>query len=149
MQTVIPPEPVGPKVPEAIALVQSMMGLRGAPMPLVIVRERVLKSDIDDLDPEVSHVVFVALKDWMSAAKAAAARCKWIRIEHFLFLDLKQTMNKDVWRHQICLKPAFPTHQLPVIRLQDPVSRVLGCKVGDVVQTSRPSGMYYRLVKDV
>jgi DNA-directed RNA polymerase subunit H (RpoH/RPB5) len=148
IESVIPPEPVGPKIPEALELVQRMMALRGSPMPTVVARDRVLKSDVDELDLEASHVVFVALKEWMSAAKAAAARCTWVRIEHFLLLDLRQALNKDMWRHQRILKHPFTLKQLPVIKLHDPVVRVLGCKVGDVIQTQRSDGFYYRVVKE-
>jgi DNA-directed RNA polymerase subunit H (RpoH/RPB5) len=148
IEPVIPPEPVGPKVPEALELVQRMMALRGHPMPLVLARDRVLKSDIDELDPEVPHVVFVALKEWMSAAKAAAARCTWVRIEHFLLLDLRQALNKDMWRHQKILKMHHPIRSLPIIKLQDPVVKILGCKAGDIIQTQRSDGLYYRIVKD-
>jgi hypothetical protein len=142
---VIPPEPTGPAVPEAVVLVQRMMGLRGSAIPTVIVRDRVLKSDIDELDPAEKHVVFVATREWMSAARAAASKITWIRIEHFLLLELKQALNQDVWRYHLCTRP--PSSKLPGIEQTDAIVRILGLKVGDVLEITRPSGIYYRIVK--
>ena len=78
IETVIPPTPTRPLVPEAIELVNRMMRLRGGATPTVIIRDRVLKSDIDELDYDLTHVIFVATKEWLSVAKAAAARCKQV-----------------------------------------------------------------------
>jgi len=72
IETVIPPTPTRPMVPEAIELVNRMMRLRGGATPTVIIRDRVLKSDIDELDYDLTHVIFVATKEWLSVAKAAS-----------------------------------------------------------------------------
>jgi DNA-directed RNA polymerase subunit H (RpoH/RPB5) len=135
--------------PEAVTLVRRMVGLRGIAMPLVIMRERVLKSDIDELDVNAKHVIFIATKEWMSAARAAAQQCKHIKIEHFLLFELRHALNQDLSRYQLCKTAAAEVPYLPVMPLRDAVARVYDYKVGDVIQIRRKDGFYRRIVKDV
>ena len=118
-------------------------------MPRVIEVERVLKANIDALkvEEDIHHVVFVSRLDWLAAAKTAAERLTWIRIEHFTVCELQFVLTQELWRYKLLRAPPLESDIYPGMWDTDAVARVFDARPGQVFVIDRPTGPYYRVVR--